>query len=48
MRKSTVHCSTFYNITYLGELLETDEEDDAQTDIEQSNYNATSVNSIDK
>jgi len=36
MRKSTVHCSTFYNITYLGELLETDEEDDAQTDIEQS------------
>ena len=30
MRKSTVHCPTYYNITYLGELLEhEDEEEDA-------------------
>merc|ERR1711902_131591 len=36
MRKSTVHCPTYYNITYLGELLESDEDDDL-TDIEQSN-----------
>lgn len=36
MRKSTVHCPTYYNITYLGELLESDEDDDL-ADIEQSN-----------
>jgi len=36
MRKSTVHCPTYYNITYLGELLESDEDDDL-TDIEQIN-----------
>jgi len=29
MRKSTVMCPTYYNITYLGELLETDEDDDS-------------------
>merc|ERR1719414_2949035 len=29
MRKSTVMCPTYYNITYLGELLENDEDDDA-------------------
>ena len=29
MRKSAVMCPTYYNITYLGELLETDEDDDS-------------------
>ena len=28
MRKSTVHCPTYYNITYLGELLEQEDEED--------------------
>ena len=37
MRKSTVHCPTYYNITYLGELLESDEEEDDLNDIEQGN-----------
>merc|ERR1712045_661569 len=33
MRKSTVHCPTYYNITYLGELLEhEDEEEDEEED----------------
>ena len=32
MRKSTVHCPTYYNITYLGELLEHEEEEEDATE----------------
>ena len=30
MRKSTVHCPTYYNITYLGELLEHEDEEEEE------------------
>ena len=32
MRKSTVHCPTYYNITYLGELLEHEDEEEEATE----------------
>ena len=35
MRKSTVHCPTYYNITYLGELLEHEDEEEDEHEEEE-------------